>query len=211
MDARDVDGGTALHHAAYNARTEILNVLIQAGANLDLVDDQRRTPLLVAVSQGDVGVASVLIQAGADPNKINKAGQSAVHLAALTSCELMQVLLEPRRETGVSAADISVIDKYMQSPIHLASAAGKTEIVRKLLANPAARELLDLQDEDQRTALMYASGLGYVDIVKDLIAAGADANVQIKVGYYLRMHARAGACMSTSYVVCVHVHARKRM
>ena len=189
VDATDVDGLTALHHAAFNGRLAVLEVVVSAGCNLDLVDDQSRTPLLIAISQGDVAITKALLEAGADPNRTTKTGQTVLHVAALTSAsvfsgtsgaDLVRVLLETSRNCpNAKKIDVSVQDHYLQTALHLACSAGKTESVGLMLAESASRGILDVRDEDQRTALMNASGLGHVDIVKALIRAGADVNMQV--------------------------------
>ena len=42
---KDESGKTALHHAALNGRAEVIKLLIDAGANVNELDNQKLTPL----------------------------------------------------------------------------------------------------------------------------------------------------------------------
>src|SRR5262245_26599898 len=56
VNARDVDGTTALHWAAHLDDVETLNLLISAGANSNASDRQGVTPLSLACTNGNVRV-----------------------------------------------------------------------------------------------------------------------------------------------------------
>ena len=71
---------TPLHSACYRGYTEIARVLINAGADVNAVDEQIRlftnswafTPLLCALQDDFVDIAQLLIEAGADLNAKNQ-------------------------------------------------------------------------------------------------------------------------------------------
>jgi hypothetical protein len=64
--------------------TATVALLINAGADVNKKsnDDICRTPLSVAVCEGNVTMVTLLIQAGADVNKADKYGQTPLTLAA---------------------------------------------------------------------------------------------------------------------------------
>jgi len=63
-------------------RAEYLRVLIDAGANVEAVDDQGETALAAAIYNGDPELVRLLIEAGANPNA-RENRLSPLHLAAL--------------------------------------------------------------------------------------------------------------------------------
>ncbi len=55
---------------------------LQAGAKIDVWDDQHDTPLMIASEKGFGKLADVLIKKGANVHTHNKNGQTALHNAA---------------------------------------------------------------------------------------------------------------------------------
>lgn len=83
-DAPVGDLGESLLHRAIthvDASTEIVSALVNSGVNVDIVDNDGRTPLHYACQGGDVRVVQFLIETGADVSKLDKAGQSALDFA----------------------------------------------------------------------------------------------------------------------------------
>lgn len=78
-------GFSSLHFAAQNQNVEIAQILLKSGAKADLENIHGNTPLFVATfnSKGEGSVIKVLLDAKADPNHANKAGQSPIGLAKL--------------------------------------------------------------------------------------------------------------------------------
>jgi hypothetical protein len=66
-DLTDPAGNTLLMLAAYHGRPDTVQLLIDAGADLDRVNDRGQTPLAGAVSKNDLDVLRLLAGAGADP------------------------------------------------------------------------------------------------------------------------------------------------
>lgn len=76
-DAHDGFGSTALNDAVRYNRTEIVKLLIQNHANIDLAERRgnKFTPLLGAIFGGDEEIVQILLNAGADPNIRDDWGQ----------------------------------------------------------------------------------------------------------------------------------------
>ena len=91
VDAKRRYGGdlTALMWAAgyedgvgVSAATSVVDLLLEAGAQLDAVDDRGRTALMIAADLGHAELADMLVKRGADRNLRDKAGKTALDLAA---------------------------------------------------------------------------------------------------------------------------------
>ncbi len=95
LDARDTYSQTALHDAAAAGQAEIVEVLLKAGADVNVPqlgyslpcgsgDEEKpsyRTPLHFAVSAGDPATLKVLLAAGAKVNAISKTGTTPLFSA----------------------------------------------------------------------------------------------------------------------------------
>ena len=72
MKARDSYGQTALHWAAKYESTEIVHLLLQAGANANAKDDDGETPLQTAEMKGRHANAELLAQNATERNRAEK-------------------------------------------------------------------------------------------------------------------------------------------
>lgn len=71
----DIQRRTPLLKAArHNSKSDILQLLLKAGARTDAADDEGNTPLHFAAIRGSVEVGSFLLKLGADPYARNKKG-----------------------------------------------------------------------------------------------------------------------------------------
>jgi cytohesin len=80
---RQKDGATALMIAAKNDATDVIPILVKAGADLKAVGSEGGvTALGVAVAANHDSAVATLLQAGADPNQKMKGGLSALIMAS---------------------------------------------------------------------------------------------------------------------------------
>ena len=78
-------GFTALHYAAREGCIDCVRALVEAGADLDVIDPERVTPLVLALENLHYDLAAYLIEAGADVNKWDLFGRSPLYMAADTN------------------------------------------------------------------------------------------------------------------------------
>lgn len=87
--------GTPLTIAAYTGQTEVIEVLIEHGAAVDLPDEGGSSPLLCALQNRHVAAARSLLAHGADPSTSDRFGRSPLSIAAGNGPpELVDLLLE---------------------------------------------------------------------------------------------------------------------
>ncbi len=72
---------TALHFAAREGSAEAATTLIANGAELDAVDADGTTPLVLAALNGHLDLAALLLEAGADPNVADAYGRTVLFVA----------------------------------------------------------------------------------------------------------------------------------
>ena len=95
-DANEVDPmASPLHWAAMNGHTEVVQVLVARGANLDAPSSILGMPLHVATKFDREGSALALLRAGADPNVRDRNELTPLHFAALAGNKrITEALLE---------------------------------------------------------------------------------------------------------------------
>ena len=83
VNLQDKRGWTPLHFAAQARSGDVATYLLEQGSLVDSIDVNGNTPLSVATfsSRGDGTVIRILRAAGADPERKNASGVSAVTLA----------------------------------------------------------------------------------------------------------------------------------
>lgn len=77
----EADGGSPLHVAASEGHTLTAHILVQAGTELDTLDDGQNSALMIASIKGRHEVVKYLLQAGADPTLRGDDGMTCLHLA----------------------------------------------------------------------------------------------------------------------------------
>ncbi|EYC07698.1 hypothetical protein Y032_0069g351 [Ancylostoma ceylanicum] len=140
---------------------------------VNITDQNGNTALHYAVSHGNFGVVSSLLDSGeCQLNLANRAGYSAVMLAALSSLEndVEKAVVQRLFELGDVNARAA---QHGQTALMLSVSHGKKNTTELLLQCGAQ---VNLQDEEGSTALMCAAEHGHKDIVKLLLAQpGIDA------------------------------------
>jgi ankyrin repeat protein len=119
------DGWTPLHLAAFFGRTQAIERLLAAGAELNAVsrNSLQNTPLHAAVAGGHVEAALLLIRRGADVNAQDAGGHTPFHIAAEAGyVPVVKALLE-------RGADAHVVDSEDRTPLARAAARNHVEVV----------------------------------------------------------------------------------
>ena len=133
VNAVDDDGDTALYYALSNGDTDIVDLLLDHGANPN-ISGTSGNPLHLAADQGWTGVVSSLIRHGADVDAQQAGGLTASMLAAGTSST------EPLRVLSAAGADLDRLDDDGDSALFYAASRGRVDAVSLLLqrgANPS--------------------------------------------------------------------------
>ena len=129
------EGVTLLHLAAIVGELLIMQLLVDNGAQIDVRDDEDKTPLFDAVYTGSRDIVQLLLKSGADPNARDDNGQTPLH-AATTGCrDVVQLLFD-------YGADPNARDDKGRTPLH-AAATGCRDVVQLLLDYGAEIEVID--------------------------------------------------------------------
>ena len=96
------NGMTALHHAASKGNSDGVTILIDNGADVNLLDNTDRTALHFAAADGtSVEAVETLINAGADINAKTTGGDTPLMKAAIfNQAEVVEVLMDKGASVG---------------------------------------------------------------------------------------------------------------
>ncbi|XP_006066970.1 E3 ubiquitin-protein ligase MIB2 isoform X6 [Bubalus bubalis] len=200
-------GRTALQMAAYLGQVELVRLLLQAQAGVDLPDDEGNTALHYAALGNQPEAARVLLSSGCGANALNSTRSSALHVAVQRGfLEVVKVLCEHGCDvnlpdahadtplhcaisagtgasgivevlTEVPGIDVTATNSQGFTLLHHASLKGHTLAVRRILAR--ARQLVDAKKEDGFTALHLAAFNNHGEVAQVLIREGhCDVNAR---------------------------------
>jgi ankyrin repeat protein len=212
IDELGAKGHTALMVAAYYGHRSVVNALLAAGADPNLLSDDNglgagMTALMLAAGSFFASnrhqIAKLLIAGGADVNQRGVGGKTAIFYAALAGAgyqDCVEVLIAAGADldlhndrghtvlTSVATAEnYSMLNLLMQAG---ASTEGLASI--QLIQAAAAgninrvRALLTTTvnlDLDRGAAIGNAAAAGHTEIVELLIKAGANVNLTDKLGF----------------------------
>jgi len=171
IDAAQVDGMTALHWAAYQDNSEIVDLLVGAGANVKAANRYGVTPLSMACTNGNAAIVNRLLASGADANGALPGGETPLMTAARTgSADVVKALLA--RGAVADAKD----ERRGQTALMWAAAEGHADVVQSLIDAGADFKLRTPSGFDP---LLFAVREGRLNVVRVLLKAGVDVNETI--------------------------------
>lgn len=148
------------HEAAFSGNLETVKMHINRNENLDTMNQDGHTPLMLASFNGHTDVVKVLLKNGAKVDITDNKGLTPLHFAASGAFpETVEVLLE-------NGAPINATDQIEHfTPLMYAAAEGNVEVVKLLLEKGAD---LTFTDDDGDDAEAFARQNNQPEIVKIL-------------------------------------------
>ncbi len=208
------DRHTALTLAIAKGEVDIVRMLIAAGAHVNRIynDSFKYSPLVFAIMYGQVEIVQLLIAAHADVNQLCLGDSLSPLHAAIEygSLEMVKLLIASGADVNLNLmCQLYSWPEFSNTPLYSASDRGHVEIVKELLAAGADVHIsaLDiasknghlevvktliayLKKTNQTTQTIYNKALfnaavgGFVQIAKELIAAGAQVTCLENLWYY---------------------------
>ncbi|PAA94850.1 hypothetical protein BOX15_Mlig019356g1 [Macrostomum lignano] len=173
IDESDAANNSPLHVACKNGHVDIVELLLENGADAEAKNEDEETPMHLAAQAGHLQVVRRLL-------KINLSlafdededSNTPMHLAALTGqARICQLLIEEGK------ADVNARNSRGWTALDCAASKGFTKVARTLLENDSPT---DPVDKSNVTPLFLACQGGHVDMVRLLLRRGARVATRIK-------------------------------
>lgn len=198
---------TALLRSLYNNHTEIAQRLVYSGADINMVNNYRHSPLYVALEKQNVALIELfltngvkegltpqylfrsaarknemgvlaMLKGGISPNIVNEKGNTPLIISAsLGDLPSLQDLLAYR-------ADVNAANNEGNTALIYAARYNHPQAIKMLLLPQTMQTPLDVnaQNKAGETALYWGAAKGNVEVVKRLLAAGADPTIAARNG-----------------------------
>ncbi|KNC47028.1 ankyrin domain-containing protein [Thecamonas trahens ATCC 50062] len=175
--ARGPNTWSALHAAAYHGPAEVVNLLLDAGADINALNDDSHSPLYVAIASHQFPCAEALILRSA--RVVGDAGPLWTKCFTLSSTqpqgkpELAELLLAGGADPNAPNADGI-------PPLSEAIGRGMIDLALVILSCPDTN--VALPDADGITPLHYAAYAGSVELGHSLLSRGAPVAAAVSDG-----------------------------
>lgn len=174
VNARSSDGSTALLWLAHWNEIGAAEMLLKAGADANIANDFRMTPLVQACTNGSSEFVRLLLKSGANPNTAIATGETPLMTCARTgNADALRLLVE--YGAAVNAKEPS----QNQTAIMWATAEKHPDAVKALID---AHADLKARTKQGFTPIHFAARVGDLESVKLLLAAGVDVNLLTQSG-----------------------------
>jgi ankyrin repeat protein len=197
-----LEEGTSPAWAAQYGLLQVMDVLLDAGADMEAVTQDGETVLFWAAMWGQPTSVALLLARGAAPDALDRYGETPLHAACarrgpvetvtllLLHVEVNQRRRSDRRTALAVAATVGFVeaikpllesgagptieDACGSTPLALAAQYGQADFALALLeVNAAACEFIDEPDSRGRTPLFLATLYGHEQVVRVLLAKGS--------------------------------------
>lgn len=230
IDAVNIHGFTALHHASFRKDSRIVELLLQKGADYDAITSGGWSPLAIAANKRNWDYVRLLLRHNADPtagdeynqvitaavedgevdilrrvlrrvNHIERSGRrSPLYAAAISGREDMVTMLLDH------GADVNFIDPHASGGTLGAAVAKNSLKLAQMLLEAGAN--VDLpRSPSQRTPLIDALDFDHAEMAQMLIDHGADINAVTSEGGSA-LHYAASRGLSSLVLQCLQGGAK---
>jgi ankyrin repeat protein len=213
--AHPFDGRGALHEACMRGFANMVQPLVNAGADPTARDRSGQTPLDIALAYKNGSVVAALLRLGQKLKESQEIAEETMESAALRGqTEIARILLDSGFDVNKPSAHGSIYlndaalkgqKKMVQllldrgasvtarnqtggTALHDAALGGNADVVALLLDRGAGID--DQERESGATPLMMAASLGRVEVVTLLLKRGANRQLRDKAGHTALERAR---------------------
>ena len=200
VDAPLGDGSTALHWAVHEQRLTLVDLLLEAGADLAVANRHGATVVWLAAENGDAAVLQRLLEAGADPNTSMPGGETVLmtaarggHLDAVRRLLARGADPNAREELRGQTALMWAAARNNAPVVHLLAEVGADIHARTDNPSPVRGRTFASAPPTGFTPLLFAVRGGHLDAARVLLDAGANVNDAVSDGQSALVIAAANA------------------
>ena len=187
VNVPQADGATALQWAAHWDDLETAELLIRAGALVNAANHYGVSPLELACTNGSAPMVKMLLKGGAIPNTVFSTGETPIMRAArVGNVDTVKVLHAHGADVNAkesseeqTALMWAVAEKHLEVARVLIEAGADVHARSRTLKKPKATGSYyapTLQPYGGYTPLLFAARENNLDVVRLLLAAGANVN-----------------------------------
>ena len=184
-----------LHNACSYGHYEVTELLVRAGASVNVSDLWKFTPLHEAAAKGKYDIVKLLLKHGADATKKNRDGHTPLDLVRDGDQDISDLLrgdaaLLDAAKKGhlarvhklVTQQNINCRDSQGRNstPLHLAAGYNNLDVAEYLLEHGAD---VNAQDKGGLIPLHNASSYGHLDVAASLIRFNTEVNATDRWGF----------------------------
>lgn len=166
---------TPLMWAARLGNTEITEILLKAGADVNMKDKDGRTALMFAAREGHATTAELLVKFMANCDDQDDSGRSPLMFSASQNCVSVVSMLIRRMAT------IDLTNYENRTALMYACREGHTNIAEEILDAGGNVNFLDCHG---RSPLIFAIYGNHVSTVQLLMSRGADVMIRDSDGWF---------------------------
>ncbi|MEM1009073.1 MAG: ankyrin repeat domain-containing protein, partial [Myxococcota bacterium] len=163
----------ACSYVPLEQKRTILQLLISKGADLNAPTPDGLSPLIHAIQRGRESSCALLLELGADLNRLYKGWSSIFYTISGNHAELTKQLIE-------AGANIDQEDEIGRTPLLVAFGESAMEVVETLVEAGANVHSLDTR---QQSTLHWSACLGELEWCKKMLRAGVALNAQSVSGH----------------------------
>ena len=191
-------------HACRYGQMYVIEELIDK-VNINVQDEEGYTPLMNAITEGEIEIVKILLEHNADVIKIkDNSGRNAFFLAAvLDELEMLKLFEKYNPDFNVSdnygsnvfffTRKVETVNYFLQhgADINKRNKSGRTPLIQHSLAYENQDHVkfllekgadINAQDNKGNTLLMYAIALRNEPLINEILKLNPDVNIKNKEG-----------------------------
>ncbi|XP_028895341.2 transient receptor potential cation channel subfamily A member 1 isoform X4 [Zeugodacus cucurbitae] len=168
LGCTDVQKMTPLHCAAMFDHPDIVEYLVKEGADINALDKEHRSPILLAASRSGWKTVHLLIRLGAGINVKDASSRNVLHFVIMNGGRLPEFAEEVNKTQSHSQLVQLLNEKDASgcSPLHYASRDGHIRSLENLIRLGAC---INLKNNNNESPLHFAARYGRFNTVKQLL------------------------------------------